>query len=168
MASSSRRERVARWATQIAASLRQGTDWTEFALKHDVGNRDKVEEVRAILSVPKRFDPRRSSPLMSAAFGTIDVTPIARRVHAFVIFGKAGSPLRLGCFLPSRERVPGACYRQLRPLPVYRAARALPRHRQTGAARADACACLSMTATARTFSATLRVFSPLTAQLSRC
>ena len=76
------------WTMQITASLRQDTDWTEFALKHDVGNRDKVEEVRTILSVPKRFDPKRSRPLMRAAFRTIDVSPLATRVRTVAIFGK--------------------------------------------------------------------------------
>ncbi len=76
------------WVMQITASLRQGTDWTEFALKHDVGNRDKVEEVRTILSAPKRFDPKRSRPLMRAAFRSIDVSPLTARVRKLAIFGK--------------------------------------------------------------------------------
>src|SRR6266542_2356644 len=69
------------WVTQITASLRQGTDWTEFALKHDVGTRDRVEEVRTILSAAKRFDPKRSRPLMRAAFRSIDVSPLTARVR---------------------------------------------------------------------------------------
>jgi pimeloyl-ACP methyl ester carboxylesterase len=76
------------WGRQLLMNLKKNIDWKEYHLKHDVGNRDKVQEVRANLALPKRYDPARSSPLMNAAFGPIDVTPIARRLHAFAIFGK--------------------------------------------------------------------------------
>jgi len=76
------------WIKQIIAGFRRNTNWTEFALKHDVANRDRIDEVRAIFAIPKRFDPARSSPLMREAFGSIDVTPLARRLRAVAIFGK--------------------------------------------------------------------------------
>jgi len=76
------------WGRQMLMNLKKNVDWNEYELKHDVANRAKTDEVRAILAVPKRYDPARSGPLMSAAFGSIDVTPLARRVRAVAIFGK--------------------------------------------------------------------------------
>jgi len=69
-------------------NLKKNVDWNEYELKHDVANRSKTDEVRAVLAVPKRFDPARSSPLMSEAFSSIDVTPLARRMRAVAVFGK--------------------------------------------------------------------------------
>jgi pimeloyl-ACP methyl ester carboxylesterase len=76
------------WGRQMLMNLKKNVDWNEYELKHDVANRAKAAEVRAILAVPKRYDPARSGPLMSAAFGSIDVSPLARRVRAVAIFGK--------------------------------------------------------------------------------
>ena len=76
------------WIKQITAGFRKNTNWTEFALKHDVGNRARSDEVRAILSITKRFDPARSSPLMSEAMRSIDVTSLVRRMRTVSILGK--------------------------------------------------------------------------------
>jgi pimeloyl-ACP methyl ester carboxylesterase len=76
------------WASQIIAGFRKDTNWTEFALKHDVGNHEKAREVRAILEITKRFDPLRTGPLMREAMGPIDVTSLAGRVRTIAIFGK--------------------------------------------------------------------------------
>ena len=75
------------WASQVIAGFRKETNWTEFALKHDVGNHDKAPEVRAILEITKRFDPLRTGPLMREAMGSMDVTPIGRK-RSVAIFGK--------------------------------------------------------------------------------
>ncbi len=76
------------WSRQMLLNLKKEVNWTEFALKYDVGNRERLEAVRTIISVPKRFDPMRAKPLMGAAFEPIDVRTLPGRVRAAAIFGK--------------------------------------------------------------------------------
>jgi len=76
------------WGKQILLNFRKDTDWVEFALKHDVGNREKFDEVRRLHS-PKRHDPARVDPLMKAAIRPIDVTTLVeKRVRLAAIVGR--------------------------------------------------------------------------------
>lgn len=76
------------WARQIVTGFKRDADWIKFTINNDVGNRQRADEIRAILSLPKRFDPARTGPLMRDAFASINITGLAKKVRAVAIFGK--------------------------------------------------------------------------------
>jgi len=54
-----------------------------------VANRDKVDEVRAVLAVPKRYDEARIDPLNRAAIRPIDINPLLKkRIPIMAILGR--------------------------------------------------------------------------------
>ena len=76
------------WARYGLESLKKRPNWEALQVKHEVANRDKVEETRRLLR-GVRFDPARERPLIKSASRRMDAKPLIEAgVPLLGIYGK--------------------------------------------------------------------------------
>jgi pimeloyl-ACP methyl ester carboxylesterase len=77
------------WFRAVRESFKKDPDWLSFTTKYEVGNPERVAEVRATLARPIRFDSARFKRLMSAGSKPINAAPLIRAgMSVLGIFGK--------------------------------------------------------------------------------
>jgi pimeloyl-ACP methyl ester carboxylesterase len=76
------------WFRLMLMQRNKDADWAEFHVSHDLANQDKRDEVRALLEVERRYDPRRIQPLISAGYHSLPLRPIAANVRVLGIYGQ--------------------------------------------------------------------------------
>ena len=77
------------WIRTMRESLKSEPDWVEFHMTHELANKRKSAEVRALLSRAIRYDKKRLRPLMKESTRAFDLRHLIHAgVSLFGIYGR--------------------------------------------------------------------------------